>query len=291
MSKNTKNGQKYLKRATPDLFVYFHFGSFAELGDILPITGCEYWDDYYPAFLPIIIDMSRCFPLCLLILLIAPGLHSQEFDAAVHSEALRGEVWIELEPIYGLNIEDPYPLDIETASRRALEEAAAYYSAMIYGWTFHYDIGERARHIPEEFHLTPVSNIPFGDPGLRIAGVEIRDMRVRLWTDYYMSEAQQRRLRMWQQGNKLSMQGLGYGPLGGPVELSGWMSIKMTALEDAARAALRAALRASERNRPKEVTGYISLASFPRYFFLDGHWAASARFKVEISEIVPFAAY
>ena len=235
--------------------------------------------------------MSRYFPLCLLVFLIAPGLHSQEHDAAVHSEALRGEVWIELEPIYGLNIEDPYPLDIETASRRALEEAAAYYSAMIYGWTFHYDIGERARQIPEEFNFTPVSSIPFGDPGLRISSVEIRELRVRLWTDYYMSEAQQRRLRIWQQDNKLSMQGIGYGPLGGPVEVSDWMTIKMAALQDAARAALRASLRGSERNRPKEVTGYISLVSFPRYFLSSGRWAAVARFKVEISEIVPFAAY
>jgi len=235
--------------------------------------------------------MSRCFPLFLLVFLIAPVLYSQEYDAAVHSEALRGEVWIELEPILGMNTDAQYPLDFETASRRALEEAAVYYSAIIYGWTFHYDIGERARRIPEEFHFTPVSSIPFGDPGLRVASVEVRDMRVRLWTDYYMSEAQQRRLRLWQQGSKLSMQGLGYGPLGGPADESGWMAIKMAALEDAARAALRAALRASERNRPKEVTGYISLASFPRYFFSEGRWAASARFKVEISEIVPFAAY
>jgi hypothetical protein len=232
--------------------------------------------------------MSRICPVFFIVLLSASGLHAQN---AAYSETLRGEVWVELEPVYELAVDEQHPLDIQSASRRALEEAAAYYSAMIYGWTFHYDIGERARRIGEDFRLTPVSTIPFGDPGLKVTGVEIRDMRVRLWTDYHLDAAQQRRMQVWQQGNKLSMQGLGYGPLGGPVEMSDWINIKMTALEDAGRAALRAALRASERNRPKEVTGYISLASFPRFFFSNGRWAVSARFKVEISEIVPFAAY
>ncbi|MCL2879679.1 MAG: hypothetical protein FWF29_05470 [Treponema sp.] len=241
--------------------------------------------------------MSRILPFLILALFInaglctAPRLYAQDYDAAVHSEALRGEVWIELEPIQGMKVDEHYPLDIKTASTRALEEAAVYYSAMIYGWSFHYDIGERARQIDEKLELTPVNLIPFGDPGLKVTQVENQDLRVHLWTDYEMTDAQQRRLSTWRQGNKLSMQGVGYGPLGGPVEASDWMSIKMAALNDAARAALRAALRASERNRPKEVNGFISLAAFPRYFFSDGRWAASARFKVEISEIIPFAAY
>jgi hypothetical protein len=81
------------------------------------------------------------------------------------------------------------------------------------------------------------------------------------------------------------------GPLGGPVETGGWLAIRREALEDAARAAVRAALRGRERNRPKEADGFISLAAFPRYFMDGGHWAASARFRVEITGIVPFAAY
>ena len=214
-----------------------------------------------------------------------------EYDTSINSEALRGEVWIELEPIHGANVNEQYPLDLQTASKRALEEAAAYFSAMIYGWTFHYDIGERARRIPEEFHLTPAGFIPFGDPGLKVTDVEIKDMRVRLWADYRMSAAQQRRVQMWRQDSKLSMQGLGYAPQDGPAEVSDWKAVKMAAVEDAARAALRSALRGSERNRPREVTGYISLASFPRYFFSNGTLAASARFRVEISEIIPFAVH
>ena len=87
-----------------------------------------------------------------------------------------------------------------------------------------------------------------------------------------------------------SAQGIGYSPAS-IEEYSGWLQLKKTALEDAARAALRAMLRSSERNRPKEAAGFISLASFPRYYIESGRWAASARFRVEITEIIPFAAY
>jgi hypothetical protein len=206
-------------------------------------------------------------------------------------EVLRGEVSIELEPVYGNYIEDEYPLNPDTARRRALEEAAMFYSAMIYGWSFHYDIGEKARGIAEELELLPVETIPFGDPGLRATDAEVRDMRLRLWTDYRLTEAQQRRMRMWRSGTIRNAQAVGYGPLGGPKEVSDWMTIRKAGLEDAARAAIRAMLRGSERNRPKEAAGFICLVSFPRYFVDSGRWAAAARFRVEITEIIPFAAY
>ncbi|MDR1318070.1 MAG: hypothetical protein LBJ90_00465 [Treponema sp.] len=228
------------------------------------------------------------FKTCLFFLaLIIPAPSGRAADR----EVLRGEVWIELEPIYGAYADEHYPLDMDTASRRALEEAAMFYSAMIYGWSFHYDIGERARKISEEFELTPVAAVPFGDPGLRVTDVRIQDMQVHLWTDYRLTEDQQRRIKVWRTGTIRNAQALGYGPLGGPVYLSDWLAIKKAGLEDAARAAIRAMLRGSERNRPKEASGFISLAAFPNYFMDSGRWAASARFHIQITEIVPFAAY
>jgi hypothetical protein len=162
---------------------------------------------------------------------------------------------------------------------------------MIYGWSFHYDIGEKARGTAEQLELVPVGTIPFGDPGLRATDAEVRDLRLRLWTDYRLTEAQQRRMRMWRSGTIRGAQAVGYGPLGGPKKTDDWMSIRKAGLEDAARAAIRAMLRGSERNRPKEASGFISLAAFPSYFMDSGHWAAAARFRVEITEIIPFAAY
>jgi hypothetical protein len=225
------------------------------------------------------------------IFLLSIGLLLPGWGGLYAQEVLRGEVRVDLEPVYARFVDVPYPLDTQTAHRRALEEAALFYSAMIYGWSFYYDIGEKARGIAEVFELTPAGAIAFGDPGLYATDAKVEDHYLHLYTDYRLTEAQKRRVAMWKAGTVLSAQAAGHGPLGGPVEVSGWIALKTAALEDAARAAVRAVLRGSERNRPKEARGFISLAAFPRYWMDGGQWAVSARFRLEITEIVPFAAY
>ncbi|MDR0443703.1 MAG: hypothetical protein LBH44_09875 [Treponema sp.] len=234
--------------------------------------------------------MTRRVFLALLFAASLP-ISAQDHEHGFYPDVVRGEVFMELEPIYGAHVDGEYPLDVPAASRRALEEAALNFSAMIYGWSFHYEIGERARRIDENIELKPVALIPFGDPGLQVTEMEFRDMRVTLWVDYHLTDAQQRRMQVWRTGTIRNAQAVGYGPSGSMEEFPGWLPVKRAALEDAARGALRALLRASERNRPKEVTGFISLASFPRYYISGDRWAVSARFRVQINEIIPFAAY
>jgi hypothetical protein len=206
-------------------------------------------------------------------------------------EVLRGEVQVDLEPVYAQYMDETYPLDAQSAYRRALEESIMIYSAMIYGWSFDYTIGERARGIAETFELTPLGTIPFGDPGLSATDVKVQDMRLYLWTDYRLTAEQKRHIGIWKSGTVRTAQATGHGPLGDPVKMTEWITLKKTVLEDAARVAVRTMLRGSERNRPKEVQGYISLSNFPNYWVEAGQWAASARFRVEITEIVPFAVY
>jgi len=207
---------------------------------------------------------------------------AQNHGSGYTPETLRGEVWIELEPIYGAYVDESYPLDAETAAKRALEEAAMFFSAMIYGWSFHYDVGEKARGIEEKLELSPLGTIGRDDPGIVFTDVEIQDMGVYLWSDYRTSDAQRGRLAKWRSDTVRSAQGYGRAPLDAE---------KYAALEDAARAALRAMLRGGERNRPKEVNGSISLAAFPRFWLNKGQWASAGRFYIEINEILPFAAY
>ena len=237
----------------------------------------------------------RILPIFFLFTVLAATVETagaQEHDGGYYPEALRGEVWVDLEPMYGNRPDAEYPVTRETAGRRALVEAASFYSGMIYGWSFHYDIGERARGIAEDFDVfEPMGEIVWGDPRLNITEVETRGSRVRIWTDYQMSEIQQKRMQTWRMDMIRSAQGIGYCPLTGPSPDSGWLEVRNAVLKDAARAAVRAMLRGSERNRPKAVTGYISLASFPRIFIDSGQWVAIARFRVQINEIIPFAAY
>ena len=206
-------------------------------------------------------------------------------------DVLRGEVKIELEPIYGGFVEDEYPLQTETIYRRALELAAMFFSAQIYGWSFYYDIGERARGIAEEFELSPLGEIQWGDPRLNVTHANLHNFVFSAWMDYRPSEMQKMRIDMWRTGSIRSAQAHGFGPLGSPVEPTDWLTIRKTALEDAARAAVRAMLQGSERNRPKEATGFISLQNFPAFWMDRGRWAASARFRVDIREVIPFAAH
>jgi hypothetical protein len=206
------------------------------------------------------------------LIVVLPALPAQE--------VLRGEVSIDLEQVRGF-VESTRPLEPEEARSKALEETAQYYGAMIYGWTFHYEVGERARNIEEVLELTPLGAITADDPRLEPTDIQVRDFRLYLWSDYRPSGAQQQRLAKWRAGTVRSAQGYGHSQLDN----------KYAALEDAARAALRSMLRGDERNRPKEVSGYISLAAFPRYWLDKGRWIAAGRFRVEIQEIRPFAVY
>ena len=219
---------------------------------------------------------------------------AQQRDFGVHSEVIRGEVWVDLEPIHGDRPDQEFPLSPETAGRRALQEAALYFSAMIYGWSFRYEIGERARGIPEDFgRLEPLGEIRWGDPRLTVTDVQIHDhgARLRVWADYHMSGSQQRRMQTWRMGTVRNATGTGFSPLYGPSPDSTWLDIRYAALTDAARIAVREMLRAGERNRPREASGHISLASFPRFHVSAGRLVATARFRVQITEIVPFAVH
>jgi len=217
-------------------------------------------------------------------------LFAQGHETGNMPYVIRGEVYVDLEPIYAGHVDSEYPLSVPAAGQRALEEAAIFFSAMIYGWSFHYDVGEKARKIEENIELEPRGEIREGDPRLSVTDVEVSGSRLKIWADYQLTDLQQLRIQTWRSGMIRSAQGVGYGP-SSIDEYPGWLKLKKTALEDSARAALRAMLRGSERNRPKEVKGFISLASFPRFYIDGGRWAASCRFRVQITEIIPFAAY
>jgi len=234
--------------------------------------------------------MSRVFHFSIFFFLIMTSLCAQGLEWGMHQYVIRGEVYVDLEPIYLGHIDEEYPLDINTAGQRALEESAMFFSAMIYGWSFDYEVGERARRISELLDLNPLGEIIYGDPAMKVTDTDVKDMRLRVWTDYQLSDSLQRRMEVWRSDTVRNIQGLGYGP-SFIEEYPGWLTLKKMALEDAARSALRSMLRNTERNRPKEVRGFICLASFPRYFVDGGRWAASARFRVQIVEIIPYSVY
>ena len=196
-------------------------------------------------------------------------------------EVLRGQVKIELEQVRGFLVEETYPLSLAEAKKAGLEDAARYFGAMIYGWTFYYEVGEKARKIEEKLELVPLGLINSDDPRMELTDIQMNGPNMYLWVDYRPEETQLYRLAKWKAGTTRTAQGYGESPL----------EDKYGALEDAARATIRAILRGNERNRPKEASGFISLAAFPQYWLSRGQWTAFGRFRVNIQETRPFAAY
>jgi hypothetical protein len=213
------------------------------------------------------------------------------FCARAFAEDLRGEVSVEMEPVYALFLGVPYPLDGETASRWAREDAAAAFSGMIYGWSFVYEPGERARSIPESLELEARGEVQAGDSELSVTDTAVRDGVFYMTADYPLDHARQNRMRQWRSAAVSRVQATGYGPLQGWAGVTDRRQIKEAALQDAMKKAVRQKIRLTERNRPRAVTGLIALSKFPLYRMNNGQWAATAEFRIEITETIPFAAY
>jgi hypothetical protein len=206
-------------------------------------------------------------------------------------ETLHGEVFVEAEPVYARFLGIPYPPDNATINLWALEDAAAAFSGMIYGWDFVYEPGEKARGIQESLELTGRGEVQDGDTRLKITDAGIRDGLFYLVADYFLDYAQQNRMLEWGSAPVFGAQALGYGPLEGGEGVTDRRQIKETALKDAMKKAIRKKLRMTERNRPRAVTGLIALSKFPLYSMQNGLWAATAGFRIEITGIIPFAVY
>lgn len=205
--------------------------------------------------------------------------------SAAAEEVLRIRVSSDLEAVPARYLEEPVAPDREAAQRAALEEGTLVLGGMIYGWKFEYEVGERARSIDENFTLTEQGRVTFGDPRLSVTDAQADSHKLTVWMEYVPDESQARRLASWKSSDFKPARGLGSAPLIAPLEG------KRAALEDAARAALRAYLRGTERNRPKEARGAIVLVAEPRYWVESGRWTASARFRLVVDELVPFAVY
>jgi len=203
--------------------------------------------------------------------------------AGLAGETLRGRFSVDLEPVYALEPGVPYPLDAATAHRRVLDEASRTFAAIIYGWSFEYALGDRARGIAERFDLEPLGAIPFGDPRLSVTDAGSDPSILHVWSEYRLDNDQARAAAVVREGTARRAQGTGSAPL------SGGTAGKEAALRDAARTAVRAVLGGSERNRPKEAYGTVSLEDVPRYWVDEGRFICSARFRVNVKRVVPYA--
>ena len=92
----------------------------------------------------------------------------------------------------------PYPIPVDAAEKKLLEEGRVLFSGMIYGWTFTYIPGDKARQVQESFVLTPVAEIPWGSPRLAVRETEVADAKLWARMSYALNEDESRRRAAWE---------------------------------------------------------------------------------------------
>jgi len=219
--------------------------------------------------------------LCLVLLL------ALALPAAVlaQGEYLAARLWCELEPL--IQTEAQYPLPREEARQRILEEARLVFSAMIYGFGFTYTPGDSTRGVSDEFVLTPVAEISWGDPGLRIVDAWVDETRLFAKVEYDLHSFQEDRRRAWGSTAVPTAAGVGESNM----FLAPAPESKRRSLEAAFREALRNHLRPIHFNKPREITGEILLWQPPAVVIRAGTYQTRVDLKLRVSEIRDYSLF
>jgi hypothetical protein len=217
----------------------------------------------------------RLFSSCLLILLAALPAWTQS-DNRVFVRP-----WVELEPLVRIE-PGQYPIPVEKAERTVLEEARVLLSGMVYGWTFDFTPANSARSVAESFTLTPIAQIPWGSPRLRI--VETQTVDERLWAraSYSMDDAEAARRASWESGTALLSQGQGKADvMKGP-------AAKSLSFQDAVRDAIRLSLHGTYIDAPRRILGDVVLWDDPRTIIRSGMYRTEVTVKILVREVIPY---
>lgn len=225
--------------------------------------------------------MVRDRPSATLFLAIALGLLAA--GGASGEPLLRGDFWAELEPVPQEG--EPWPLPMEVAAERLVEEAAYVFSGMVSGFEFAYTPLDRARGLEESFALRPVGVLSRGDPRLRPGKARIEAGRLVGPVEFVADPSDALELEGYGREPWKSAQGRGYAEL-----VLGWKG-RRAAYEEAAREAARSLLRLLEPNKPRLVRGRLVFAAPPRVAIVDGRYAVTARCRVEVTEVLSYGAY
>jgi hypothetical protein len=201
------------------------------------------------------------------------------------SNPLSLRLWCELEPMVQEN--EDYPLSTQQAQHRALEEARAILSGMIYGYRFRYTPGDAVRQINEEFSIAPVAEILWGDPNLQIADAWIKDSLLFVKVTYQLEDFQAARRRAWSSNSVEASSGVGSYSVFTATSPEG----KLNALREALKNAVLEALRPVVFNKPREITGEILIWNPPHTVIQSGSYTTQADVKLRVKEIRSYSLF
>lgn len=189
--------------------------------------------------------------------------------------------WVEREPLVRIG-PGPYPIPLADAEKSLLELGRILISGMVYGWTFVYEPGDRARRVQERFDLTPLAQVPWGSARLRVLETEEKDTRLWARISYELSDEESRRRQAWDSNTADLSSGQGTAAIqeGDPG--------RTKSLESAIRDAIRRSLDSRYVNKPREVTGEVVLWTDPEVRTSTGTWITSVTVKMQVRDLVPY---
>ncbi len=189
--------------------------------------------------------------------------------------------WVELEPLVRI---DPgrYPIPTDVAERKVLEEARVLLSGMVYGWSFDYTPANRVRGVEESFTLTPIAQIPWGNPRLRVVETGTADEKLWARTSYSMDDAEVARRASWES----STAGLSQGE--GSASVMKGPDAKVLSFQDAVRDAIRRDLRTRYFDAPRQIRGDVVLWDDPLASVRSGMYRTEVKVKIVVRQVVPY---
>jgi len=173
-------------------------------------------------------------------------------------------------------------LSAAQAEHTLLEEARVLLSGMVYGWSFDYIPTNRMRQVGESFTLTPIAQIPWGSPRLRVIETETVDTRLWARASYSMDDAESARRASWESSTADLSQGEGKsGVMNGP-------DAKTQSFQDAVRDAIRMDLRTRYLDAPRQIRGDVVLWEDPMAAVRSGMYRTVVKVKIVVRELVPY---
>ena len=159
------------------------------------------------------------------------------------------------------------------------EEALWIFSAMVYGFSFHYVPGSSSLEVEDSFELEPLSLIAAGGEGrLKVEQLRQEPNSISVQFSYWPDDFEKRRLSRYL-GSPLRAAG-GRGSAG--IVMKG---ARLTAMKEAVKQALREDLRQLYYNRPREVSGFVTFSHAPRILPGSGDYNASVRILYRIDKL------
>ncbi|MBN1525542.1 MAG: hypothetical protein JW904_13770 [Spirochaetales bacterium] len=200
------------------------------------------------------------------------------------TEILHIELWTELDPL-AQDGESMNPLTQEQILLNLREEAKIILSAMIYGLEFTYIPADKLHGVKEYVDIQPIAEIRFTKDNLIIQSTSMDNSRMYARMTFLLADHEQKRRESWMSLNISAEGGVGEGNY-----IHG-MKEKKTALYMALKNAVRGSLNTTIINKPHKIRGEAILEVFPDTVIRAGTYITTARFKINIKEIVPYTVF